>query len=405
MIWFIGIATTGLAVAGLSMPWWWAAFMRRSALKRRTANVTAYRTRLQELESDVAAAVLPADAVEGVRAELASRLMQDADAPAATELHQTPSRAALLFAIVALAAFAATGYAISGTWRTQRLIELAKTEPELARAQALDDAIERLRERVAQQPDDAESWAFLGRSYVERGSYGDAAKAYARASELKAQQDPDLLVAEGEAVAFTQGRNMAGVPAQRFAQALALAPDHAHALWYAGIAALQAGDDRAAIEHWERLMKQPLPDEMRATLEHSLAQLRQRNGVPTPAPETARAASGLTLDISVSVAPALAAAVTPDETLFVYAQDPSGPPMPLAVRRLSAAQLPVQTTLDDSLSPMPTRKLSSIDRWRLVARISRSGSAIPQSGDLEGSLELDRGEAGKPQHIVIDRTH
>ena len=121
------------------------------------------------------------------------------------------------------------------------------------------------------------------------------------------------------------------------------------------------------------------------------------------AKSNANAGGPLQLRIEVSVAPALAAQVQPGDALFVYAQDPAGPPMPLAVQRLSAAHLPLTVTLDDSMSPMPTRKLSSVDRWRLVARISRAGTAMPQAGDLEGSLDLDRGQAGRPARIVISR--
>jgi len=63
----------------------------------------------------------------------------------------------------------------------------------------------------------------------------------------------------------------------------------------------------------------------------------------------------------------------------------------------------VQVTLDDSMGPMPTRKLSSVSRWRIVARISAGGTAVPQPGDLEGSVELDKADAGKPVRVVIDR--
>jgi cytochrome c-type biogenesis protein CcmH len=88
----------------------------------------------------------------------------------------------------------------------------------------------------------------------------------------------------------------------------------------------------------------------------------------------------------------------------VYAVDPAGPPMPLAIRRLAAADLPLRTTLDDSNSMMAARKLSDLRRWRLVARVSRSGNAAPQPGDLEGSVELGLDAAGSAIRLVIDRT-
>jgi len=105
----------------------------------------------------------------------------------------------------------------------------------------------------------------------------------------------------------------------------------------------------------------------------------------------------------VSVAPGLVAEVGPGDTLFVFAQDAAGPPMPLAVQRLRAADLPLQTTLDDSNSMTPARRLSSVDRWRLVARISRAGNAMPQPGDLEGAVEVGRADAAGPIRVLIDK--
>ena len=208
---------------------------------------------------------------------------------------------------------------------------------------------------------------------------------------------------EGEAIAYTQNRAMAGAPAQRFEQALALAPGHPQALWYGGIAALQAGDAATAVERWERLREQELPADMRSMIEHSLAQVRERSGIKTQTPSPVAIASALRLTIDVSVSPELAAQVQPGDVLFVYAQDPSGPPMPLAVQRLSAAGLPARITLDDSMSPMPTRKLSSVERWRVVARISRTGSATPQPGDLESETDVTRKDVAKPIRLMINR--
>ena len=404
MIWLLAGIVALLAIGGLAAPWWRPAFAQRRTLQRRAANVAAYRTRLQELDADIAGGVLVPDAAEAVRQELGARLLKDVEALSEPQPAATSSRAILWIAGLALVAFAGAWYAFAGSWRTQGLIELAKTDPEAARQQSINDSIARLRERVADEPGEVESWVWLARSYRARGSYADAALAFGKANELRGHQDPDLLVEEGEAIAYTQDRSMAGAPAERFSQALALAPGHPQALWYSGIAALQAGDNATAIARWEKLQQQDLPEDMRSMIEHSLAQLRERSGIKAPAkPATTATASALQLKIEVIVAPQLAAQVQPGDVLFVYAQDPSGPPMPLAVQRLSASELPAKVTLDDSMSPMPTRKLSSAERWRVVARVSRTGSATPQAGDLEGSVDIVKADAAKPVRIVISR--
>lgn len=400
MIWLLGTALALVTVAGLAAPWWWDAFARRVGLRRRAANVAAYRGRLAELEADAASGVLPADAIDAAREELAARLVEDADEPQAATLEARASRGLLALLVVGVLGFAFAWYAAAGSWRTQALVERAKTDPAGARAAAVDGMIESLREQVAQTPNDAEAWAWLARSLRERGDLAAAADAFGRASAIKGQQDPDLLVEEGEALAHAANRVMTGAPAQRFAQALALAPDHPQALWFAGLAALQAGDERGTIGYWERLVRQPLPEATRATLEHSLAQLRGRNDI---APPKGPAAPVPTLTLDVRLAPDLAGDVQPGDALFVYAAEAGGPPMPLAVKRLTAAALPARVTLDDRDSMIPSRPLSSVARWRVTARLSRSGNATPQSGDLEGVREVDRAQAGAPTRLVIDR--
>lgn len=405
MIVALGLLVALGAAFALAAPWWLPAFGQSRSLRRRAANVAAYRTRLAELEADVAAGVVRPEAAATVRAELDARLLDDVAAPAEPEAASTPGSRAIPLALAAfLVAFALIGYIASGTWRTQDLIELSRVDAEAARQASLNDSIVRLRRQVADRPDDAESWVWLARSYRTRDSFADAADAFARANALRGNQDPDLLVEEGEALAQAQERSMAGAPAERFARALALAPAHPEALWYSGIAAMQAGDDAAAIAHWEKLLEQDIGPDLRSVIEHSLARLRERSGiVVAPKPKTAPSPAGVTLQVEVAIAPELAGAVQPGDVLFVFATDPAGPPMPLAVQRLPAAQLPTRVMLDDSMGPMPTRKLSGVDRWRVVARISRSGNAVPQPGDLEGSADVDRKDAGAPVHVVVSR--
>ena len=81
----------------------------------------------------------------------------------------------------------------------------------------------------------------------------------------------------------------------------------------------------------------------------------------------------------------------------------SGPPMPVAVHRGPAPQLPADVTLDDSMAVMPTMRLSQFDSWVVTARLSRSGQAKAESGDLQGSRVVTRAEAGAPLELSIDQ--
>ena len=46
-------------------------------------------------------------------------------------------------------------------------------------------------------------------------------------------------------------------------------------------------------------------------------------------------------------------------------------------------------------------KLSQFDRWLVTARLSKTGGAQAQPGDLQGSIELGREALGKPQALRI----
>jgi len=87
----------------------------------------------------------------------------------------------------------------------------------------------------------------------------------------------------------------------------------------------------------------------------------------------------------VSLAPALAARVAPGDTLFVFARAAEGPRMPLAIIKRAGADLPLSFTLDDSMAMAPQFKLSAFANVVVGARLSKSGNAMPQSGDLEGT--------------------
>jgi cytochrome c-type biogenesis protein CcmH len=98
----------------------------------------------------------------------------------------------------------------------------------------------------------------------------------------------------------------------------------------------------------------------------------------------------VTLRGSVSLDPRLRDRVRSGDTLFVFARaaDERGPP--LAVLRTAAGPWPLSFELDDRNSMLPGRSLSGFNRVILEARISRSGNALPQPGDLRAvSAVLD----------------
>jgi len=207
----------------------------------------------------------------------------------------------------------------------------------------------------------------------------------ARALEL-APDEPILLTEAAQARAQADPQNRFDDEAVRLLErAIALQPEHQRARWFIGVAQRQRGEDAEAVKTWEALL--PLVDaNTAASLKVQIDDARRAAGLPpsVPAPEPAAPAlaNKHPLTVTVALAPALTG-VDPNATVFVFARIPAGPPMPVAVERLRVADLPATVTLDDTSSPMPTQTLSDLQEVEVIARLSASGSAVREEGDLD----------------------
>jgi len=183
-----------------------------------------------------------------------------------------------------------------------------------------------------------------------------------------------------------------------------------------GIADYQAGNWQSAISNWQKLEAQlPADSDVRRSVETQIAQAKQKAGLPadsTPAtadaaattpPPTATDAAGPHITVQVSLSPKLADKISPDDALFVFAKAANGPPMPLAVKRMRAGDLPATVVLTDGMGMMPTMKLSQFPQVILGARVSKSGNAIPSSGDLQVFSAATPVGTTAPITLVIDQ--
>ena len=276
-LWLL-MAALLLAVAGLATrPWWLRG--GTDTLKRRGANIAAYRTRLAELEAEGEAGLVPAGEAGALKAELDARLVAEAQAEdPATALSGRRWRAVILSTLV-LAVFSGGWYYFAGSWQAQQQLSTA-----VAQAEQVNGMVDTLAERLRQNPDDPQGWALLGRSYFVMQRYDDAAKAYGEANARSPQPEADWLAGQGEALGFARDRDLQGVPAQLFDRALAVDPDFGKALWYGGLAAAQAGDAATARARWSKLLtEQDLPPQMRESLQNHLQELEAAAGAPAGA--------------------------------------------------------------------------------------------------------------------------
>lgn len=394
------VLITAFAVIWMTRPLWRTAL--HSVQERRAANVAAYRQRLRELQADRAAGLLDGDTLAGLRGELDAGLLEDAGEIAAP-LNSAGGRSVALLLLLSLGVIALSlfGYVQSGSWSVQQKVAQASIAQESGEQPDVQQMIASLEKRLEQEPDNIEGWVMFGRSTFMMERYQDSARAYARANELTHFSEPALLVSEGEALALARDQDLLGKPAEMFAAALKIDPEYPRALWYAGLAAEQAGDEARARGYWQALSKQEIPEVLRTVLDERLGQLKspQVSSLAEPAPPTE-----FGIDVDVSIAQSLPHDVPANATLFVFAKAQTGPPMPLAVYRGSSSELPLRVRLDDSMAMMPTHKLSQFDAWTLTARISISGQPQASSGDLEGSLTVARSElGGSALHLEISQ--
>jgi cytochrome c-type biogenesis protein CcmH len=185
--------------------------------------------------------------------------------------------------------------------------------------------------------------------------------------------------------------------------ALQVQPQHQRARWFLGIAQRQAGKPADAAKTWEPLLAQ-VDAKTAAPLRAQIDVARGEAGLP-PLPAAAPATvHPALLQIQVRLDPELAARVRlrGDASVFVIARAPDGPPIPVAVEKHGVQELPLTASLDDGDSPMPTQKLSAMQEVEVIARLSMSGNAIPQAGDLESQPLRVKLPSSEPLVLTID---
>ncbi len=375
------VLAAGLVVVALAILFFG---VRRAArgetVDRDLQNAEIAREKLERLKQDFAAGTLSEDQYSQLRNELEQALGTDLSGPReSVAAADGRSWGIVIITAIVVPALAFSLYAWLGNPAMVTPIASDTASP------SLEQVANRLEAELRQDPKDAEAWYMLGHVYMQEDRYADAAHAFGQAEGF-APENADVLLSYADALAMTQGGRLAGKPEQLIARALEVSPNNTTALWLAGMASNQQGDYEQAVKHWRRVEQLVRQDPKTLKQVRSLiAQAEKKLGHHVAA-ETPVAAKGKTLEVAVRIASSLAKDIGPGDTVFVFARAENGPPMPLAVVRKPAGDLPFNVTLDDSMAMAPAMRLSAFGRVVVGARISRSGNAMPQPGDLESTL-------------------
>ena len=355
-------------------------------------NVALYREQLRELDAELAAGSLSATDHEAGKREIEARLLEDVGDGEQANENRKPSRKSAWAMGLGLPVLATAIYLVAGT----PVALLPQVEPmgdQAASSQQIEEMTTQLAQRMQAEPDRVEGWVLLARSYMALCRFDEAASAYANAVQ-RAPEDAQLLVDYADALAMKQGRRLQGEPETLIAKALKLEPDNVKALALAGSAAFDRQAYRDAIRHWERVLTLvPADDEFARSVASSVREAKVLAGAPSAALPTltaplstpTKATTAGSVQGIVRLAPSVAAKAAPTDTVFVFARAASGSRAPLAIVKAQVKDLPLSFTLDDSSAMAPAMNLSSQAEVQIVARVSKSGNATPQAGDLEGA--------------------
>ncbi len=385
-------------------------------------NARLYRDELGELDRELAAGNLREEQHREAKLEIERRLLEDIGAPADAPL-ATPARAPRWVPVAVAAAIpvvAVSFYLWVGN--PAALDPQARAAPDAAHSvtpEQIAAMVERLAERLKQTPDDVEGWVMLARSYNMLGRFDQSAQAYAHLVK-RMPDDAGLLADYADALGMARGRRLEGEPYEIVKRALKADPNHIKSLALAGSAEFELKNYAAAAAYWERIVPLVGADSdyarsIQASIEdaHSLGKIPAGSvakelpaariaKAPAAAEAAPAAAAAAAITGTVKLAPALASQVAPGDTLFVFARAAEGGRMPLAIVRAKAGDLPYTFRLDDTQAMSPEARLSGQARVVVSARVSKSGNATPQPGDLQGaSAPVAPGASGLA--LIIDQ--
>lgn len=366
-------------------------------------NLAIYRRRLASLEAARERGDIDPARFEEDRLELERSLLEDTE-----HLERAPLKSAasgklavpmVMVAVVLASAFWYFQKGAEGDLTLYTVQQQVMNDPEAS----LPMLVERLEEQAARQPDNPNVWRALFPLYRDSGRTAEATRTLERLVELEGRQ-PGLLAELAQIRYFAAGREMTDEVQALVDEVLEREPAQPTVLGMLGIDAFDNGDYEAAIERWRRAIAGMDDPDTADALRQGIRVAQQRLGI-TPEEAEQAVAEGPGIAVRVRLADDLAGRLDDDATVFVVARDLEGELPPLAVARARLDELPLTVVLDDSRSMSPQARISQVDQARLMVRVSESGQATPQPGDLLGTLEgATVGETdGEPVEVVIDR--
>lgn len=348
---------------------------KSKATSRRQMNATIYREELDKLEVEHQSGAITSTDYEIAHAEMRQRLFQDTIEEDDREVAGSTKKTAIGLCLFIVLLSSALYFSLGDVVRVAQ-----KNSEKPVTQEGVEKMVAEFAIKMEKDPTNLKGWAMLARSYRILGRNEDAAKAYARAGNF-IDSDPQLLADYADVLASNANGSFTGKPMQLINQALKLDPNNLMALWLAGTASYNSGNYKVAVQTWEKLAKQ-IPsdtDEARA-IQGSIAEARSKGGLATTA-TTLAASSGKEISGKIEISSELKSKIKPGDIVMVIARKP-GERMPVAVLKMPASNFPMSFALNDALAMNPSAPLSQLSEASIEVRISKTGMAKPEAGDL-----------------------
>ena len=361
------------------------------ATSRRQMNAAIYREELEKLEVERTAGSMNSADYEIAHAEMRQRLFQDT-----SEEDDRSVMGSSKITVIGLCIFI-TVLSVGFYFSLGDATRIAEKNTEKPMTQeGVEKMVTEFAVKMEKDPTNLQGWVMLARSYRILGRNEEAAKAYERAGNF-IDSDPQLLADYADILASNANGNFSGKPQKLINQALKLDPNNLMALWLSGTASYAAGNYKAAVQTWEKLAQQlpPGTEDVRS-IEASIADARAKGGLSAQASVNTKGISG-----KIEISADLKSKVKSGDIVMVIARKP-GERMPVAVLKTSVSEFPMNFSLTDALAMNPSSPLSQLSEASIEVRISKTGMAKPEVGDLISAVQIVKVGANNIR-LVIDQ--
>lgn len=386
------------AIAALFLIWPTLQLARRYQKELRVSsridtNTEVHAGHLKELEQTLIRGEIDEDELKVLKRDLEKTLVEenavrgeDNERPIIASFR---SRIPVIALVFALPAFSFVLYSYLGSkndWEIYRLATERREAPASELPELTDTLLSSLQDRLKQRPENTHNWYLLAATAIDKGDYDEGVRAFRELLAL--EPEAAIVKAELAQALFLRAGNTVTPEARKYTmEALELDANIPTALGLAGIDSYQSGDYKLAIEFWNKALVQLNPSSQAAQvlaggIEQAKVALAKTGQKPEESATDLVAGPSLTVQVSIDKSKVK---VDDSDAVFIYARAWQGPKMPLAIKKLQVSDLPTTITLDQSMSMTSGMDLSTFPQVEIVARITRSGSAISQSGDWQAT--------------------